>query len=625
MKSNISKIDKKIKLFNLYIQQRGFYLGNKVLFLKYARFIFHTIFPFITTALLVSAKIMTDQSYYPSPFLLLLIIVLFHAFIGGTYSGILASIITSVAGNYYLMDPFYILKLDSWYYLIPTIAHLIQSLIVTTITTRYFQSNINLRKTTQILSRARDQFEDISEKIFTLSAITDEQGLILEANKTYYDLSKGIDRTIRGNYIYNTFPWVIDKHNQEKLKNYIEKIKPGESLKFEDLLPITIDKMISIEVSINSISRKNETPFLIISAIDISDRKRAERSAIREQIMYSNLINANIIGIIFTNSERKLSNANKAFLRLSGYKLSEIKRKKIPLQSLMPEIYHKTKSSTISQILKKGYGGPIEIEIISKHGKLIPVLLSGVLINPEINQFIFLIVDLTEQKRLERKKDEFISIAGHELKTPLTIIKGYVQMMNLNLQQSNTSNFPKYLKVLNAEVNKLTSLLNELLDISKIESNKLILERSDFNIVELLRKLIVSVEPLKGTKTIELQTEEKKIIVNADKNRINQVVLNFITNALKHSPKNGQIIVRSIKNSTHVRIEVQDFGKGIHKDKMEKIFKKFFQINRGSGNLQGLGLGLYISKEIISIHEGDIGVESEYGQGATFYFTLPIN
>ena len=234
-------------------------------------------------------------------------------------------------------------------------------------------------------------------------------------------------------------------------------------------------------------------------------------------------------------------------------------------------------------------------------------------------------VDLSEQKRLERRKDEFIGVAGHELKTPLTIIKGYIQMMAMTFKEKKLENYPKYFKVLNAEVDKLTSLLNELLDISKIESNKLVLERSVFNIVELLKMLVVSVEPIKGSKHFEIEVSEQKLFVNADRKRINQVVLNFMTNALKHSPKNGQIIIRAIKQDEYVRVEVQDFGRGIHEDKMEKIFEKFFQINRGSGSLQGLGLGLYISQEIIRIHDGDIGVNSEYGHGATFFFTLPLD
>ena len=112
-------------------------------------------------------------------------------------------------------------------------------------------------------------------------------------------------------------------------------------------------------------------------------------------------------------------------------------------------------------------------------------------------------------------------------------------------------------------------------------------------------------------------------LIEADPNRINQVTMNLLTNAIKHSPSKGEIIVRIEDENNKVKISVQDFGKGIHNEKLDKIFTKFFQINKAKGNIEGLGLGLFISKEIVKAHHGQIDVTSEFGHGATFSYTLP--
>src|SRR5690606_10004505 len=127
------------------------------------------------------------------------------------------------------------------------------------------------------------------------------------------------------------------------------------------------------------IEGKSKNSFVIVSAIDVTDRKLTEKIAEREHLVYSHLLNSDIVGIVFTTSDRKITNANKRFLKLIGHSISDIIRNELSLISLVPDVYHPHKAKVIKKILKQGYGGPIEIEIASKYGSLVPVLFSGVI------------------------------------------------------------------------------------------------------------------------------------------------------------------------------------------------------------------------------------------------------
>jgi signal transduction histidine kinase len=140
---------------------------------------------------------------------------------------------------------------------------------------------------------------------------------------------------------------------------------------------------------------------------------------------------------------------------------------------------------------------------------------------------------------------------------------------------------------------------------------------------KLIESVLESIKPIRKSREIILEASEEEIVTNIDGKRITQVLTNLLTNAIKYTPKDKKIIVRLINLPKSIRVEVQDFGEGIHPEKKVRIFEKFFQIDRGTPNTQGMGLGLFISKAIIETHKGKIGVKSKLGEGSTFYFQLP--
>lgn len=221
-----------------------------------------------------------------------------------------------------------------------------------------------------------------------------------------------------------------------------------------------------------------------------------------------------------------------------------------------------------------------------------------------------------------RVRDDFISIASHELKTPITSIKGYIQIL-LGQGLGEKSNY--FVSRLDEQVNRLIELVNDLLDVSKIQSGKLELNKEKISLNNLIKETLSDVESLLGDHKIEFK-EEKDVKVYVDKFRLSQVLINLLTNAIKYSPKTQKIFVKTSFFKGNVQIKIQDFGIGISQINLKKIFEPFYQADtKVRQSFGGLGLGLHISHEIIKRHGGDILVESEKGVGSTFTVVLPIN
>jgi PAS domain S-box-containing protein len=230
-----------------------------------------------------------------------------------------------------------------------------------------------------------------------------------------------------------------------------------------------------------------------------------------------------------------------------------------------------------------------------------------------------------EQKRAMEKKDEFITIASHELKTPVTSIKGYIQVLRFNFEKEGNAAAAQVLGKVDTQINKLTTLISDLLDVKKIETGKLHYREEFFDYNELVKEIIEETGRVLTKHTVKYQLDETALVYG-DRNKIGQVITNFIDNAGKYSPSNTDIIIETFKEGSKVKLAVSDSGIGIPKSQQPMIFDRFYRVSGTKENTySGLGLGLYISFEIIKRHQGNIGVESEEGKGSTFYFELPVS
>ncbi|MDO3641700.1 ATP-binding protein [Mucilaginibacter sp. L3T2-6] len=233
------------------------------------------------------------------------------------------------------------------------------------------------------------------------------------------------------------------------------------------------------------------------------------------------------------------------------------------------------------------------------------------------------VLDITDNKRDEIRKNDFIAMASHELKTPLTSVKAYLQILAKRLASSGDSFVNSTLLKAGNQVNKMTDLIHAFLDLSRLESGKLQLKLADFDINALIEEIIAETRLLSPGRIIYFQPGEK-LMVRADHEKIGQVTSNFLSNALKYSDKETIISITAVKEIDSVKVSVEDKGIGIRPKDQEKLFQRFYRVEGDKmKNISGFGIGLYLSREIMQRHKGAIGVESEEGKGATFYFTLP--
>ena len=237
-----------------------------------------------------------------------------------------------------------------------------------------------------------------------------------------------------------------------------------------------------------------------------------------------------------------------------------------------------------------------------------------------------------ELVRLDEMKDEFVAIVSHELRTPLTIIKNYLWLV-VNRDKDQVGPEPmKKVKIAIQSVDRLMSLVEDTLTISRIENERIVLKKEKLDIVARVKYIveIYTVHAQENGITLTLANTIEKLEVIGDVNRLHEVIVNLLSNAIKFTPKHGKITVSLAvdKDSNQVQIAVTDEGPGISKEHQNKLFTKFGKIDESYANLpnvNGTGLGLYISQEIMKLHGGSISVESEYGQGATFIVNLPIS
>jgi PAS domain S-box-containing protein len=241
-----------------------------------------------------------------------------------------------------------------------------------------------------------------------------------------------------------------------------------------------------------------------------------------------------------------------------------------------------------------------------------------------IKMWIGTSTDIHEMKEADQQKDFFISMASHELKTPITSVKGYIQLLSSKYKDTQDPFLKNALNVLNKQVTTLTTLVTDLLDVSKINSGSLSLKKSKFALHDLVEEVIQEMQHINPKHQI-IFCKEAEGIVYADKENISQVLINFLTNAVKYSPASLNVTVKSVLDNGKIKISVSDKGIGLKEADRVKVFERFYRVEgKNEKTFPGFGIGLFIASEIINKHEGEIGVESKFGEGSTFFFKLPI-
>lgn len=240
------------------------------------------------------------------------------------------------------------------------------------------------------------------------------------------------------------------------------------------------------------------------------------------------------------------------------------------------------------------------------------------------DRILLAIEDISERREIERRKDDFLSIASHELKTPLTVVKGYIQMITKLMPADASPKFKEVVGKADAYLERLYNLISELLDVSRIQTGNLELHKSPFDFDKMLYNLVGDIQT--GIKSHRIITNgATNISYVGDQQHIEQVISNLLANAVKYSPDSREITVNVSMVSNFIKVSITDYGVGISDEDKERIFERFFRVGAVQKRFPGMGIGLYICNEIIKNHGGNLWVESEKGHGSTFSFTLPLD
>jgi PAS domain S-box-containing protein len=365
-----------------------------------------------------------------------------------------------------------------------------------------------------------------------------------------------------------------------------------------------------------------------------------ENAQLYEEVNQSKAYIENLVenagdAIVSTGMDDRILTWNRAAEVIFGYSKGEALRNSLAM--LLPQSHLKELEEILNKVRITGVVRNLEVRRRRKDGVIIDVALAVSPIQDRAGAvvgFLHLAKDITEKKRYEQRlkdldkmKSDFVSNVSHELRTPLTAIKASVDNMLDGLTGDMNEKQIRYLTRIKSNSDRLARLINDILDLSRIEAGRIDLKPTSLPLVTLAREVTESLRPVAVEKLISLEvvSPDTGVTAWADRDRVTQVLINLIGNAVKFTPHHGEVTVAVERNGAEwVQVSVTDTGPGISPGEANKIFDKFYQIARAANQKsKGTGLGLAICKALVEMHGGKIWADSEVGRGSVFSFTLP--
>ncbi|MDD5748212.1 MAG: PAS domain S-box protein [Actinomycetota bacterium] len=489
-----------------------------------------------------------------------------------------------------------------------------------------------LRKVEEAQSKDRDFIMAVLNTTDALVIVLDTDGRIVMMNKTCEETSGFLLKELRGRILHDVLA-VPDE--VEQLDFAFEQLaKSGQTTEFE-LNLLTKDKRKRlINWLASSLYGNNGTPeFIIMTGIDITERRLAEIGLRESEGRYRMIFESTRSALCIVESDETISFVNKEFERLTGWDAESIQGKKKVSNFILPEDLAVFKGCH-RRALSEGQIEPIyfECRMGDASGKVIQTL-GSVGPMPGLTSIVVSLIDITREKEYEqelREKAErlrhFLTVASHELRHPITVIKGYANTLVEYMESMPEEMINEILKDIDSSTGKLTHLVNELMDVSKIEEGETFVrkERTD---VEALVSSVVEEFKASGYKNeVETRIGESVASAQLDSERIGRVFGMLLENAAKYSSASSPIEIEVEKGEDFILFSVLDRGVGVPESEREKIFDRFYQVTDAlHHSIPGIGLGLYISREIITAHGGEIWHEPRDGGGSIFRFKIPCS
>jgi two-component system CheB/CheR fusion protein len=490
------------------------------------------------------------------------------------------------------------------------------------------------------LNDARLYTEGIVNTIRDPLLILDNHLRVKRATAGFYSKFKTNEKETEGHYLYDLSN---GQWNIPKLRELLENVLPAKK-ELEDFDVTQVFSLLgkrSMCLNARQIENLNGEPLILLAIEDITYKRKVEEGLVeaerllsesRERLKFA--VDSAGLGTWDYDPQTKDLIWDKRCKEIYGYE----PRALVDMASFYKVIYPDDRvrvENKINETLQDPKLGEYDAEYrtVPIDGRVKWLKAKGRVYYDEDGKairFIGTLLDITFQKLIDDatrelliKKDEFISIASHELRTPITSLKVALQMIERTTSKNEEMKGLQSLVVKSLkQVDKLIELIKDLLDVTKMQAGKLELRKSEFNLGELIDECCGE---------LQAQPKSHQLIVKgnanfdiyADRNRIEQVLVNLISNAIKYSPESDKVIIDVEQVDKGVKIAVTDFGIGIPQNKIPLIFDRFYRVDDHNQKYAGLGLGLYISAEIVRRHKGQINIESKEGQGSTFWFVIP--
>jgi PAS domain S-box-containing protein len=607
---------------------------------KIAGYVVGVIF-FIVT-FFTSIELYPFEPFREIPFIISFLGVVLTASFGGFFAGMFSTFLSLIATNYFFVNgsfwnESYLLSSSNW---LRMFSLFLEGTFASLVIDRLHQAREKALIKSELSIKDVQFLRGVLDSLFVFVGVTTPKGTLLETNKAAIRSSNLTFRDVIGKKIYRTYWWSYSDEAKRTLRQAIKKAKISNPIRYDTQMRVADGKIITVDFSIATLkNNEGEIEYLVMSAVDVNARTEAlkENLKLYREIKKQKSITDNIIsevpGVVWELNKKpghqdlRLSFVSNYEEIMLGHKIGSC----IKNPDFWKEVIYKEDRNRvirdIERVFKKQKPITTQFRCIDVNNKLIWVE-SRFVANTDYEGNSVgvegVMSDISDRVKLEQTKDEFVNIASHEIKTPLATIKAFAQIAEKRLKRLKDWETFSYLEKMNLYIDKLNQIISDFMDFSKIESGKLQYYEEEFDLGSLVKDVAEDMQSIAENHKIIL----KDIIsqkITGDKNRISQVLINLISNAIKYSPQAEQIIINMDLVEDKIIVEVTDFGIGIPKESQKKIFDKFYRVKYPKKQtIEGFGIGLYISAEIIKRHNGKIWVNSEENQGSTFYFSLPI-
>ncbi|ARV59818.1 hypothetical protein BZZ01_15335 [Nostocales cyanobacterium HT-58-2] len=502
-------------------------------------------------------------------------------------------------------------------------------------TNEQLQTELKERKRTEsLLLESEERFRAAFENAAIGMALVAPDGRWLRVNRSLCEIVGYSEAEL----LATTFQAITHPDDLDTDLDYVRQLLNDE-IRYCELEKRYLHKLGHIVWILLSVSLVRDTegkPLYFIGQIqDITKRKQAEQDLRDSERRFRAIFDQTFQFVGLLKPDGTLLEANQTILDFGGISHADIVGRPF-WEARWWRISTATQNQLKDAIARAATGEFVryEVDVLGQGDTVATIDFSLKPVLDEAGNVILLIPegrDISERKQVEKMKNEFISVVSHELRTPLSAIRGSLALLSSRKLESQPQKAQRMLEIAIAETERLTRLVNDILDLERLESGKIVLGKDLCDAAALMMQAVESIRTLAEPSNITLKVSPLSVQICVDYDRIIQTLVNLLSNAIKFSPPGSTVCLSAnlsqnpILNTRQILFQVKDQGRGIPPDKLESIFGRFQQVDASDSRMKGgTGLGLAISRSIVHQHGGQIWTESVLGQGSTFYFTLPL-